>query len=91
MLGGAVALVVTLVVTAPLIAQGLEWILEKFGLAVGLLIAAIVVDVRLALQKPALTTAMTRRLVGGHLMLVFAFGVASLWQPSLVIGGVSLE
>ena len=91
MLGGAVALIVTLVVTAPLIAQGLEWTLEKFGLAVGLLIAAVAVDVRLALQKPPLTAAMTRRLVGGHVMLVFAFGVASLWQPSLVIGGVSLE
>jgi S-DNA-T family DNA segregation ATPase FtsK/SpoIIIE len=90
-LGGAAAGIVGLVLAAPLIAQGLEWILERFGLAVGLLAVAVAVDVKLALSRPALTKTMIRRLIGGHLMLLFAFGLASLWKPSLVIGDVSFE
>jgi S-DNA-T family DNA segregation ATPase FtsK/SpoIIIE len=90
-LGGLAAAIVGLVLAAPLIAQGIEWVLEKFGVAVLLLLAAAVVDIRLALKRPPITTTSMRKLVGGHLMLVFAFGLASLWRPSLVIGDVAIE
>jgi S-DNA-T family DNA segregation ATPase FtsK/SpoIIIE len=53
--------------------------------------AVITFDVRWAIRRPSISRKLARVWVGAHLMLVFAFGVASLWEPSLVIGDVSFE
>ncbi len=88
--GGITALAVTLILASSLIGQGIEWIVQEFGLAVILLSAAIAIDIRIAVKRPVLSPRFVRIWAGAHLLLVFAFGVASLWTPSWVIGDVSL-
>jgi S-DNA-T family DNA segregation ATPase FtsK/SpoIIIE len=90
LISGGVALVLTLLVTAPLLVQGAEWLLENFGLGILLIAAAIVVDGRIAWRRPAMDSRYARIWAGAHLLGVFLFGVLGLWYPTWVLADVSL-
>jgi S-DNA-T family DNA segregation ATPase FtsK/SpoIIIE len=55
------------------------------------LLALVIFDVRLALQRPAVDDALIRRLAGAHLLLLFAFGLASLFTPAWQLGDVAFD
>ena len=68
--------------------NGVEAVLETLGLGVLLIVAAVVLDVRVAMRRPDITKEFLRLVGGYHLMLVFAFGVASMIKPDWTVGDV---
>ena len=51
-----------------------------------MLVVAAALDASVALRRPQLTSDFLRTLAGGHLLLVFAFGVLGLFSPGWSIG-----
>jgi hypothetical protein len=47
--------------------------------------------VRLAVARPEIDHRLLRRLSGGYLLLVFAFGLASFWKPEWSFGDVTFR
>ncbi len=84
-----VAAAITVILTASLIADGIEALLRTFGLCALLLAGAIAADVRIALRRPQLDQRFLRLTAGFHLLAVFMFGAASLYRPAWEIGDVS--
>jgi S-DNA-T family DNA segregation ATPase FtsK/SpoIIIE len=68
--------------------DGVEAVLETLGLGVLLIVAAVAMDVRVALRRPDITKEFLRLVAGWHLMLAAAFGVASLIKPDWSAGDV---
>ncbi|MEK7247293.1 MAG: hypothetical protein AAB092_02360, partial [Chloroflexota bacterium] len=68
--------------------NGVEAVLETLGLGVLLIVAAVVMDVRVALRRPDITKEFLRLVAGCHLMLVFAFGAASMIKPDWTVEDV---
>ncbi|HET9476549.1 MAG TPA: hypothetical protein VFP63_03590, partial [Dehalococcoidia bacterium] len=87
--GGAFAAVVLFVVlAAPLLVSGFEALLRTFGLGLALLAAAVAVDARIALSRPATDQRFMRLMAGGHVLGLFAFGAAALFKPEWEVGDV---
>ena len=84
-------LAVSMPFLAPLLIDGLEALLRLFGLGLLLIVATVAIDVRLALTTPALTRSLLRVLAGAHLLGLFAFGVAGLFEPAWNVGDVSFS
>ncbi len=84
-----VALIAAIVLRGPL-ADAAEAVLRTFGLAVVLLVIALAVNVRLVLRRPDVSKEFMRTWAGAHLLLLFAFAAASLWQPDWWVRDVSL-
>jgi DNA segregation ATPase FtsK/SpoIIIE, S-DNA-T family len=80
-----VVIVLGVVFSGPL-ASALETVLRGVGLGAVLLLLAAVLDASVALRRPQLTSDFLRTLAGGHLLLVFAFGVLGLFSPGWSIG-----
>jgi DNA segregation ATPase FtsK/SpoIIIE, S-DNA-T family len=76
---------------APHIVAAGEWMLSTFGLMLPVLVAYAVADLRLALQRQEIDDRMLRRWAGAHLLLVFAFGIASLFELSWSFGDVAFD
>jgi S-DNA-T family DNA segregation ATPase FtsK/SpoIIIE len=91
-LGGALAgvvLVALLVVFLGPLTSAFEAVLKTLGLGLVAIVAAVAVDTRIALRKPELDRNFIRVWAGAHLLLLFAFGLASLFKPAWDIGDVS--
>jgi len=55
------------------------------------LLAAVAVNVRLAVVRPEVDQHLLRRWSAGYLLLLFAFGLASFWKPDWNFGDVSFR
>jgi S-DNA-T family DNA segregation ATPase FtsK/SpoIIIE len=86
-----VALALAAFLLAPYIVDGAESVLRFFGPMLIALLVAVAVDSRLLLQRPEFDDRLLRRWSGAHLLLVFAFGVASLFAPNWTLGDVAFE
>ena len=62
-----------------------------FGLMLIPLAAAAAFDIRLALQRPEVDDRLLRRWSAAHLLLIFAFGAASFFEPSWNVGDVAFR
>jgi len=90
--GGALAvLAIAIILTLPLLIDTFESLLRTFGLCLVLIAAAAIIDARLALKKPQLGQRFLRLLTGGHLLALFVFGLAALWEPDWKLGDVSFS
>jgi DNA segregation ATPase FtsK/SpoIIIE-like protein len=87
----ATAIGIAAFVFAQYIVDGAEWVVRTFGLMLLPLLAFAGYNARLLLQRPEMDDRLLRRWSGAHLLLVFAFGVASLFTPSLQVGDVAFE
>src|SRR3990172_5974258 len=87
--GGLAVAVITVILTASLLIDGLEALLRTFGLCLGLLVAGIAVDTRIALRKPHLDARFLRLVGGSHMLGLFAFGLAAMFKPEMELGDVS--
>ena len=87
--GGFAVAVITVILTASLLIDGLEALLRTFGLCLGLLVAGIAVDTRIALRKPHLDARFLRLVGGSHMLGLFAFGLAAMFKPEMELGDVS--
>ncbi len=76
---------------APLIVDAFEEVLSLFGLGLALLLAALLVDIRFALQRNLSLNRTFLRIWGSlHLMLLFVFGLLGFVRPGWEVGDVSL-
>lgn len=76
---------------APLIVGTFEEALSLFGLGLALLVAVLLADARLALNRSLSPDRTFLRIWGGlHLMLLFAFGLLGFLRPGWEVGDVSL-
>jgi S-DNA-T family DNA segregation ATPase FtsK/SpoIIIE len=76
---------------APLIVGVFEEALSLFGLGFALLVAALLADARLALNRSLSPDRTFLRIWGGlHLMLLFAFGLLGFLRPGWEVGDASL-
>jgi S-DNA-T family DNA segregation ATPase FtsK/SpoIIIE len=76
---------------APVIVDAFEEVLSLFGFGLVLIVAALIVDTRFALQRSLSLDRTFLRIWGGlHLMLLFLFGLLGLARPGLEVGDVSL-
>jgi S-DNA-T family DNA segregation ATPase FtsK/SpoIIIE len=76
---------------APLIVDAFEEVLSLFGLGLALIVAALLADARLALNRNLSVDRAFLRIWGGlHLMLLFAFGLLAFVRPEWEVGDVSL-
>ena len=83
-----IALIAAIALRGPL-TDAAQTILRTFGLAVILLVIALGINVRLALHRPDTSKAFIRTWAGAHLLLLFAFGAASVWKPDWWVRDVS--
>ena len=89
-IGGALLLLVTLPFTLPTIVDGGEAVIETFGVLVPLILVTAAADITIAVRRPEIDRTLTRRMVGAHLLVVFAFGVAALFSPDWTFGDASI-
>src|SRR3990172_10766020 len=87
--GGFAVAVITVILTASLLIDGLEALLRTFGLCLGLLVAGIAVDTPIPLPKPHLDARFLRLVGGSHLFGLFVFGLAAMCKPEMQLGDVS--
>ena len=87
-LAAAVAITAGAFLLATYIIDGAEAVISFFGLAVLLLLVAIVADVRLGVHRPEFDERLLRWWAGAHLLLLFAFGCAGFWKPDWHVGDV---
>jgi DNA segregation ATPase FtsK/SpoIIIE, S-DNA-T family len=87
-LAAAVALTAAAFLLATYIVDAVEAVIGFFGLAVLLVLVALVADVRLAIRHPEFDDRMLRWWSGTHLVLLFAIGCASFWKPDWHVGDV---
>jgi DNA segregation ATPase FtsK/SpoIIIE, S-DNA-T family len=85
LVGAGVIIVLGVVFSGPLV-NALEAVLRGVGLAALLLVVAAALDAGVALRRLQLSSDFLRTLAGGHLLLVFAFGVLGLFSPGWSIG-----
>src|ERR1700687_3522751 len=85
LVGAGVIVVLGVVFSGPLV-NVLETVLRGVGLGAVLLVVAAALDASVALRRPQLTSDFLRTLAGGHLLLVFGFGVLGLFSPGWSIG-----
>ena len=90
-IGAAAVLAVAAFLLATYIIDGVEYVVNLFGLSLLLLIAAIGADVALVLRRPEVDDRLLRRWAGAHLILAFALGALSLWAPDWNFGAVSFR
>jgi S-DNA-T family DNA segregation ATPase FtsK/SpoIIIE len=62
-----------------------------FGLGLALVVLGVVMNVRFALKRPALSPGLLRLWAGCHLLGVFVFGILALYAPHVTVGNVSLQ
>ncbi len=76
---------------APLIVDAFEEVLSLFGLGLALIVAALLIDIRFALQRSLSLDRTFLRVWGGlHLMLAFFLGLLGFIRPGWGVGDVSL-
>ena len=85
LVGAGVIIVLGVVFSGPLV-SALQAALRGVGLGSVLLVVASALDASVALRRPPLTSDFLRTVAGGHLLLVFAFGVLGLFSPGWSIG-----
>jgi S-DNA-T family DNA segregation ATPase FtsK/SpoIIIE len=86
--GALIALAITVALTAPLLVDGFEALLRTFGVGLALLAVGIAVDTRIALRRPQVDQRLLRLIAGSHLLGLFAFGAAALYEPEWELGDV---
>ena len=89
--GGFALLAIVVILTASLIMDGFEALLRTFGLGLFLVCGGIAADTWIALRRPQLDQRFLRLTAGGHMLGLFAFGVAALFEPPWKISDVSFE
>jgi S-DNA-T family DNA segregation ATPase FtsK/SpoIIIE len=87
----AIGVAVAAFFLAPQIMDAIEAVFSTLGLAVSLLLVVIAVDVLLALRRPQVDERLLRWVGAMHLLLLFAFGIASLWKPGWSFGDTSFR
>src|SRR5438445_6031343 len=85
LVGAGVIIVLGVVFSGPLV-NALETVLRGVGLGAVLLVVAVTLDGSVALRRPQITSEFLRTVAGGHLLLVFAFGMLGLFSPGWSIG-----
>src|SRR3990172_913726 len=90
-IGGLGVLAVSLLFLAPILVAGFEAALNLLGLGLPLILIAIAANVWLARRAPTLNRRFWRIWGGSHLLLLFALGLAGIFEPDWQVGDVSFS